>query len=323
MVGSMGYPAGRFLHPKGGRALAVELGAKCGHSQPEAGQGYQGSDETSFLRKMRRAKVVAVMIYLVLGLLGGAKADEENKKTIVSFNHRFEIPGGQVLPAGKYVFKVLDPAANPNIIQILSEDEKHLYATIMAIPKYRLRQTEKTVMTFSSRTTGAPDAIRTWFYPGSTRGVEFIYPKQPRTVDLAKLPPKPAPPKPAPVAKKPPKVASKKHKRVKPVPPPVVATQPAPATVEALPGIQPTKEKFGVNVDVLNRVPVEFPEASKAPARPQQVPRKHNVMPDLIVVGLILGALVLLLLSMRRVGGVVARKSAAKARVKKEGRKAA
>ena len=87
---------------------------------------------------------------------------EPGKKTIVSFNHRFEIPGGQVLPAGKYVFKVLDPAANPNIIQILSEDEKHLYATIMAIPKYRLRQTDKTVMTFSSRTTGAAEAIRTW-----------------------------------------------------------------------------------------------------------------------------------------------------------------
>ena len=123
------------------------------------------------------------------------------------------------MPAGKYVFKVLDPAANPNIIQILSEDEKHLYGTIMAIPTYRLRQTEKTVMTFSTKAAGAPAAIHTWFYPGSTRGVEFIYPKQPRTVDLAKLAPKPAPPKPAPVAKKPPKVASKKHKRVKPVPP--------------------------------------------------------------------------------------------------------
>ena len=324
MVGSTGYPAGRFLHPKGGRALAVELGAKCGHSQPEAVQGYQGSDETSFLQKMRRAKVVAVMIYLVLGLLGGAKADEENKKTIVSFNHRFEIPGGQVLPAGKYVFKVLDPAANPNIIQILSEDEKHLYATIMAIPKYRLRQTEKTVMTFSSRTTGAAEAIRTWFYPGSNRGVEFVYPKmQPRAVDLAKLASKPSPPKPKPVPKKPPKVASKKHKRAKPMQPPEVATQPAPATVAALPGIQPTKEKFGVNVDVLNRVPVEFPEASREPKKPQEVPRKRNIVPDLLVVGLIVGALVVLLMSMRRVGGVVARKSAARARVKKEGRKAA
>lgn len=118
---------------------------------------------------MRRVKVVAVMIFLVLGMLGGARSDEENKKTIVSFNHRVEIPGGQVLPAGKYVFKVLDPAANPNIIQILSEDEKHSYGTIMAIPKYRSRQSEKTVMTFSAKGTGGPKAIRTWFYPGSTR----------------------------------------------------------------------------------------------------------------------------------------------------------
>jgi len=271
---------------------------------------------------MRRVKVVAVMICLVLGLFGRARADEENKKTIVSFNHRVEIPGGQVLPAGKYVFKVLDPAANPNIIQIFSEDEKTLYATIMAIPKYRSRQTEKTVMTFSTRTTGAPEAIRSWFYPGSTRGVEFVYPKmQPRAVNLAKLAPKPAPPKPKPVPKKTPNVASRKHKRTKPVRPPAVATQPAPATVAALPGIQPTKEKFGVNVDVLNRVPVEFPEASREPVRPQQVPRKRSFLPDLIVVGLILGALVLLLMSMRRGGGVVARKSPA--RVKKEGQKAA
>ena len=218
------------------------------------------------------------MIFLVLGMLGGARSDEENKKTIVSFNHRVEIPGGQVLPAGKYVFKVLDPAANPNIIQILSEDEKHLYGTIMAIPKYRSRQSEKTVMTFSAKGTGGPKAIRTWFYPGSTRGVEFVYPEmQPRTVDLARVAPKPVPPKTKPVPKKPPKVASKKHKRTKPVQPRVVATQAAPATVAALPGIQPTKEKFGVNVDVLNRVPVEFPEASRAPTRPQQVPQKRNV----------------------------------------------
>ena len=264
------------------------------------------------------------MIFLVPGMLGGARSDEENKKTIVSFNHRVEIPGGQVLPAGKYVFKVLDPAANPNIIQILSEDEKHLYGTIMAIPKYRSRQSEKTVMTFSAKGTGGPKAIRTWFYPGSTRGVEFVYPEmQPRAVDLARLAPKPSPPNTRPVPKKPPKVASKKHKRTKPVQPPVVATQAAPATVAALPGIQPTKEKFGVNVDVLNRVPVEFPEASRAPTRPQQVPQKRNVVSDLIMAGLILGALVFLLMSMRRVGVAASRKSAEQAGVKKEGRKAA
>src|SRR5207245_9800941 len=112
---------------------------------------------------MKRIKVVAVMFCLGFALLSGAKADEENKKTIVSFNHRVEIPGGQVLPAGKCVFKVLDPAANPNIIQILSEDEKHSYGTIMAIPKYRMRQSDKTMMTLSAKATGGPKAIRSWF----------------------------------------------------------------------------------------------------------------------------------------------------------------
>jgi hypothetical protein len=273
---------------------------------------------------MRPVKVVAVIMTLALGLLGGAKASERNKKTIASFNQRFEIPGGQVLPAGKYVFKVLDPFVNPNIIQILSEDETHVYATIMAVPKYRSRETDDTVMSFSPRASGAPQAIRAWFYPGSNWGVEFVYPRmQPRAVDLAKLASKPAPPKLKPAPKKPPRVASKKHKRIKPVPPPAVETQPAPATVAALPGIQPTKEKFGVNVDVLNRVPVEFPEASRESKKPQEVPRKRNIVPDLLVVGLIVGALVVLLMSMRRVGVVVARKSAARARVKKEGRRAA
>jgi hypothetical protein len=44
---------------------------------------------------------------------------------------------------------------------------------------------------------------------------------------------------------------------------------------------------------------------------------------DLIVAGLILGALVFLLMSMRRVGVAASRKSAQQTRVKKEGRKAA
>jgi len=70
-------------------------------------------------------------------------------------------------------------------------------------------------------------------------------------------------------------------------------------------------------------VPVEFPEASRAPARPQQLPRKRNVVADLIVAGLILAALVFLLMSMKRVGVAASRKSAERARVKKEGRKAA
>jgi hypothetical protein len=39
-------------------------------------------------------------------------------------------------------------------------DESHIYATILAIPNYRLRATDKTVMTFAERAAGDPQAIR-------------------------------------------------------------------------------------------------------------------------------------------------------------------
>ena len=61
-----------------------------------------------------------------------------------------------------------------------------MYATILAIPNYRLRVTDKTVMTFRERAEGQPEAIRAWFYPGANWGQEFVYPKA-RAIELAKI----------------------------------------------------------------------------------------------------------------------------------------
>lgn len=110
-----------------------------------------------------------------------------DKKTMVTFESPVEIPGisAQVLPAGTYVFRLADSAGNRHIVQIYNKDETHLYANILAIPNYRLRPTDKTVMTFSERKAGEPQAIRAWFYPGDNSGQEFVYPKK-RAVELAK-----------------------------------------------------------------------------------------------------------------------------------------
>jgi hypothetical protein len=72
-----------------------------------------------------------------------------NKRTRVTFSAPFEIPGisTQVLPAGTYVFRLMDSPAERHIVQILSSDESHLFANIIALPNYRLRSTDKTVMT--------------------------------------------------------------------------------------------------------------------------------------------------------------------------------
>jgi LPXTG-motif cell wall-anchored protein len=90
-----------------------------------------------------------------------------------------------VLPAGTYVFKVLDSQTDRHIVQIFNQDETQIYATILAIPNYRLTATGKTVVTFRERPAGEPEALRAWFYPGRQWGEEFVYPKA-KAIELAK-----------------------------------------------------------------------------------------------------------------------------------------
>jgi hypothetical protein len=125
-----------------------------------------------------------VLAVFVSSLTPDARADEWNKKTTVRLSEPVEIPG-QVLGAGTYVFKLLDSSSNRNIVQVFNRDENHLYATILAIPDYRLMPTGKTVITFEERAAGSPQAIRAWFYPGDNYGQEFVYPRT-RAIELAK-----------------------------------------------------------------------------------------------------------------------------------------
>lgn len=115
-----------------------------------------------------------------------AKADEWNQKTVVTFSAPIEVPGvGQhILPAGTYVFKLMNSLSDRTIVQIFSQDETHVYTTILAIPNFRLRATDKTVMTFRERPAGQPEALKAWFYPGQEWGEEFVY-ERPRAIQLA------------------------------------------------------------------------------------------------------------------------------------------
>jgi hypothetical protein len=131
-----------------------------------------------------------------MALMGGAilvpvaKADDWNKKSVITFSDPVEIPGVHlagwgVLPAGTYVFKILDSQSDRHIVQIFNQDETTIYATILAIPNYRLKATDKTVIAFRERPAGEPEALRAWFYPGRNWGEEFVYPKA-KAVELAK-----------------------------------------------------------------------------------------------------------------------------------------
>ena len=113
-----------------------------------------------------------------------ANASESDKKTIFTFSQPVELPG-VALPAGTYVFKVLDSLTDRNIVQVFNKDETKLIGTFVTIPDYTPQPSDKTIVKFSETSAGGPKAIKEWFYPGENVGWEFVYPKK-RAVELAK-----------------------------------------------------------------------------------------------------------------------------------------
>jgi hypothetical protein len=230
---------------------------------------------------MNRIKVVATIFCLSLAFLAfspSVKADGWNKKTVVTFSQPVEIPGGIVLPAGTYVIKLLDSLSNRHIVQIFNEDQTHIYATILAIPNWRLDVTDKTVMTFGERAAGDPQAIRSWFYPGDNFGQEFVYPKR-RAVELAKITN-------LPILAMPTELESEITKPAKSVDDePVVALKHAPLTA-----VKPTGEEVEI-AQVITPPPAQQKETADATERMEQLPQTASLIPLFGLIGLLsLGA---------------------------------
>jgi hypothetical protein len=132
--------------------------------------------------------VKTVLVVAALSILGAmsvssARADEYNKKTVMTFSQPIEIPG-QILPAGTYTFKLLDSLSDRHIVQVFNADGSQLITTVLAINNYRLHPTGRTVVKFVERPGDEPEALKAWFYPGDNFGQEFVYPK-PRAIQLA------------------------------------------------------------------------------------------------------------------------------------------
>lgn len=60
-----------------------------------------------------------------------------------------------------------------------------MFALVLAIANYRLKTTDKTVITFRERPAGQQDALKAWFYPGREWGEQFVYERS-RAIQLAK-----------------------------------------------------------------------------------------------------------------------------------------
>jgi hypothetical protein len=130
------------------------------------------------MRSLRTIQI-AICAALLCAALGPsvkrARADQWDRKTVVNFSAPVEIPG-QILPPGTYMFKLVNLPDTRNVVQIQNEDQSFTYATLLTVNTWRSRPTNHTRFLFDERSGDQPEALQTWYYPGDTRGLDFIYP---------------------------------------------------------------------------------------------------------------------------------------------------
>jgi len=127
---------------------------------------------------MYRKMFTGMICLMLLGIffVPKGRADESDKKTIVTVKGSIQVPG-KVLPAGTYVLKLLDPN-DTTLVSVFNADETHLITTVQGIPDSRLEIADKLILQFEERSSGQPEALKEWFYPGDNTGVEFVYQNQ-------------------------------------------------------------------------------------------------------------------------------------------------
>ena len=138
------------------------------------------------IRKVALACMTAAMV--TVSVNAGAQGPA-NQDTYFTFSQAVELPK-TTLPAGTYFFQLMDSASNRHIVKVMSQDRKQLHATLMAIPYYSTdRPSDEPQVRFletpAANGVSASNAIKIWFYPGTSTGHEFIWPRD-KAVQLAK-----------------------------------------------------------------------------------------------------------------------------------------
>jgi hypothetical protein len=155
-----------------------------------------------------------------------------------------------------------------------------LITTILAIPNYRIKPTNKTVITFAERPAGEPQALKAWFYPGRECGDQFVYGRA-RAIVIAKEANETVLSTPAPLETATPEVLATA---------PVEAVTPAGETVATAAVVEPPPAEVAAVV----------PPAAVAPVAP--LPKTASELPLIGLLGLFsLGGGFVLLSLLRRI----------------------
>jgi hypothetical protein len=140
----------------------------------------------------RSVSILTGVILFGAALVPSVKADEWNKKTILTINEAIQMPSCctpdhvVTLQPGTYVLVLVDSLSDRHIVRVFDKNQEHVLLTTLAIPNYRLQPSEKSSFGFWETPAGQPRAMRAWFYPGDNFGQEFAYPKN-KSIEIARV----------------------------------------------------------------------------------------------------------------------------------------
>jgi len=157
-----------------GPSFSMRFGIKNAFLFDELNSRISKKGDLTMYRKMFTGMICLMLLGIFFVPKG--RADLSDKRTIVTVNRSIQVPG-KVLPAGTYVFRLLN-SNDPTRVSIFNADETHLVTTVQGIPDSRTEPSDKTILQFEERPAGQPEALKAWFYPGDDSGVEFVYPDQ-------------------------------------------------------------------------------------------------------------------------------------------------
>jgi hypothetical protein len=118
--------------------------------------------------------IAALAVFVVCAL--PIRASEWNHLTKLMVHQTIQVPGA-VLTPGTYWVRLVDSQSDRYIVQFLNADQDKALSTTIAIPDERMHISGHTKLVFYEAAPGTPPALRAWWYPGTTYGDEFVYPK--------------------------------------------------------------------------------------------------------------------------------------------------
>lgn len=104
------------------------------------------------------------------------QAQPADKRTYFTFSGPIALPG-VTLPAGRYLFRIVDTTTSRKVIQVLDENQTKPFTMANTIPDQRRDPAKDATVVFYESPRGTPAAVKSWWYPGESIGYQFIYPR--------------------------------------------------------------------------------------------------------------------------------------------------